>query len=134
MQNLDDEIAIEYVRASGPGGQNVNKVSTAAQLRFDAVHSPSLTEEVRARLLQLAGKRINAEGILIVTAHRFRTQEKNRADAIARFYELIRKASQRPKPRRATKPTQASKETRINVKKKRGELKKLRRGNSNFEG
>ena len=128
MQNLESEINLEYVRASGPGGQNVNKVSTAVQLRFDVAHSPSLPEDVRARWIKLAGRRINADGILILAADRFRTQEKNREDAIARLYELIRKASQKPKKRRPTKPTKSSKEKRLEGKKKRGEIKKLRRG------
>lgn len=126
MKKLASEIAIEFIRASGPGGQNVNKVSTAAQLRFDAARSPSLSEEARARLIQLAGRRISADGILIITANRFRTQERNREDALARFYELIHKASLRPKKRQATKPTKASKEERLKEKKKRGEVKKWR--------
>lgn len=128
MKPLEKEITLEYIRASGPGGQNVNKVSTAAQLRFDAVNSPSLSDDVKTRLIQLAGKRISAEGILILTASRFRTQEKNREDVLARFYELIRKASEKPKARHKTKPSKASKEKRLQEKKKRGEVKKQRRG------
>ncbi len=127
MKNLEDEITFEYIRAAGPGGQNVNKVSTAAQLRFNAARSPSLAEETRARLIRLAGKKINAEGILVITAKRFRTQEKNRADALARFYDLMRRASQRPKRRLPVQPNKASKEKRLQSKKKRGEIKKMRR-------
>lgn len=128
MEKLEKEISFEYFRASGPGGQNVNKVSTAARLRFDAARSPSLSEEVRARLIRLAGKRVNAEGILLITAERFRTREENREDALARFYDLLRRASRRPKKRLATQPTKASQEERLKGKKKRGELKKMRRG------
>ena len=122
------ELQIDFMRASGPGGQNVNKVATAAQLRFD-VHASSLPEEVKARLIALAGKRISGEGILLIEAKRFRTQEQNREDAIQRFVELVRKALVKPKSRKKTKPTQASKEVRIKEKKRRGEIKKLRQSN-----
>jgi len=124
---LDDrELQIEFVRASGPGGQNVNKVSTAAQLRFD-VRASAIPQEVKARLIPLAGNRITSEGILLIEARRFRTQEHNREDAIQRFTDLIRKALVEPKKRRKTKPTQSSKEERIQEKKRRGEIKKMRR-------
>ena len=126
MKNLDKEISLEYIRSSGPGGQNVNKVATAVQLRFDITNSASLGSELKGRLIQLAVKRVNAEGVLILEAKRFRTQEANREDALAKFHELIRKASEKPKTRHKTKPTKASKEERIKVKKKRGETKKLR--------
>ena len=128
MKRLEDEITLEYVRSSGPGGQNVNKVSTAVQLRFDIVNSPTLASHLKGRLIQLAGKRVNADGVLILEAKRFRTQEANREDALAKFHELIRKASEKPKVRRKTKPTKASQEERMKEKKKRGEIKKLRRG------
>lgn len=127
LQIAEREIQIDFVRASGPGGQNVNKVATAAQLRFDVQGSGSLPAEVRERLLKLAGKRITAEGILILDARRFRTQEANRADAIQRFIELVRKATVRPKPRRRTRPTQASMEARLKLKKERSAIKKSRR-------
>lgn len=127
MKSLDKEIALEYIRASGPGGQNVNKVATAVQLRFDVLNSPTLASELKGRLIRLAGKRVNADGVLLLEAKRFRTQEANREDALAKFYELIRKASETPKTRRKTKPTKASKEERLKTKKRRGEVKKLRR-------
>ena len=126
MKNLDSEIRLEYIRASGPGGQNVNKVATAVQLRFDIFNSPNLASDAKGRLIVLAGKRVNADGILILESKRFRTQEQNRDDAIAKFYELIQKARVKPKVRKKTRVTKASKEKRLNEKKKRSEVKKLR--------
>ncbi|MBK9782416.1 MAG: aminoacyl-tRNA hydrolase [Anaerolineales bacterium] len=133
MKRLENEIQLEYIRASGPGGQNVNKVATAVQLRFDVVHSPSLGADLKGRLLRLAGKRINSEGVLILEAKRFRTQEANREDALAKFHELVRKAGEKPKLRHKTKPTKASKEERIKEKKQRGAVKKLRQGKTRIE-
>lgn len=122
----EDEIQEDFVRASGSGGQNVNKVATAVQLRFDALHSPSLPEEVRNRLLQLAGKRITDDGVVIIDARRFRTQERNRQDALDRLVILIRKAAVRPRTRRKTKPTRTSIEQRMDTKKRRGQTKQMR--------
>lgn len=124
-----DESEIEecFIRASGPGGQNVNKVATAVQLRFDAVHSPSLPAPVRERLIALAGRRISADGILVITAQRFRTQSRNRADALERLLELIRAAAYPPKSRKPTRPTRASKKRRLADKQRRGELKRGRK-------
>ena len=128
---LDErEIQEDFVRASGPGGQNVNKVSTAVQLRFDAAHSFSLPEEVRARLMCLAGRRLTNEGEVLIEAKRFRTQERNRQDAINRLVALIQQAAEKPKLRIETKPTKASKRRRLESKKQRGEVK---RGRSKIE-
>ncbi len=124
---LDEkEIREEFIRSSGPGGQNVNKVSTAVQLRFDVGHSPSLPEDVRRRLLSLAGKKITADGILIIDARRFRTQAANRQDALDRLVAVVRKAAEAPRVRRRTKPTRASKERRLESKRRRSETKRLR--------
>jgi ribosome-associated protein len=125
LQIDERELQIDFVRASGPGGQNVNKVATAAQLRFD-VNTSTLPEAVKGRLIHLAGNRITGEGVLLIEAKRFRTQEQNRADAIQRFIELVRRSLVKPKTRKKTKPTQASREERLKEKKKRGEIKRLR--------
>ncbi|HEY5730339.1 MAG TPA: alternative ribosome rescue aminoacyl-tRNA hydrolase ArfB [Anaerolineales bacterium] len=122
------ELHFEYVRASGPGGQNVNKVATAVQLRFDILNSPSLASDIKGRLIQLAGKRVNADGVLVIEARRFRTQDANREDAIRRFSGLVRKSLIPTKPRRKTKPTGASREKRLQNKKRKGEVKKGRQG------
>src|SRR6266852_4598185 len=105
----DSEVSETFIRSSGPGGQNVNKLATAVQLRFDVRHSPSLPHEVRARLERLSGKRLTRDGVLVIIAQRHRTQERNRADAVDRLVELIRTAAVRPTPRRPTRPTFASK-------------------------
>jgi ribosome-associated protein len=125
LQIDEDELQIDFVRASGPGGQNVNKVATAAQLRFD-VRASSLPGDAKERLIHLAGKRITSDGVLLIEAKRFRTQEQNREDAIQRFVELVRRSLVKPKARKKTKPTAASKEERLKEKKKRGEIKKMR--------
>jgi len=126
--NLDEsEIQFDFVRASGPGGQNVNKVSTACQLRFDVVNSASLPQEVKRRLMKLAGSRMTTEGVLVIEAKRHRTQEQNRQDALARLITLVQKALEKPKPRHRTRPTLASQKRRVEKKKRRGEIKRMRR-------
>ena len=123
----ESELTEDFIRASGPVGQKVNKLASAVQLRFDVRHSPSLPEAVRARLERLAGRRLTRDGVLVITAQRHRTQERNRADARERLCELIREAATPPVPRRPTRPTRASKERRIETKKRRATVKGLRR-------
>jgi ribosome-associated protein len=133
MIRITDRISIEereleerFVRASGPGGQNVNKLSSAVQLRFDVRHSPSLSADVRMRLERMAGRRLTRDGVLVIMAQRHRTQERNRQDARDRLIELIQRASVAPTPRRPTKPTRGSKERRLATKKNRSSIKSLR--------
>ena len=133
MIPITDEIAIgeselseSFVRSSGPGGQNVNKVSSAVQLRFDVRQSPSLPNDVAVRLMRIAGKRLTKEGVIVIIAQRHRTQERNRDDARERLFEMIRQAAVRPLVRRPTKPTRASKQRRIEGKKHRANIKKMR--------
>ena len=133
MIRITDSISIDeaeleesFVRSSGPGGQNVNKLSTAVQLRFDVRHSPSLPNDVAVRLAGIAGRRLTKDGVLVILAQRHRTQERNRADALDRLVELIRQAAVRPIPRRPTKPTKASRQRRLEGKKHRSGIKSLR--------
>jgi len=140
MIRITDRISIDerelderFVRASGPGGQNVNKLSSAVQLRFDVRGSPSLPPDVRMRLERLAGQRLTREGVLVIMAQRHRTQERNRADARERLIELVRRASIAPTPRRPTKPSRGAKERRLATKKNRSGIKGLRREKPEME-
>ena len=133
MIRVTDRISIDegeleeaFIRASGPGGQNVNKLSSAVQLRFDVRHSPSLPDSVRMRLERLAGKRLTREGVLVITAQRHRTQERNRDDALQRLIDLIAQAAVAPTPRRPTRPTAAGRARRLEGKKRRSGIKRLR--------
>ena len=123
----EDELQFQFKLASGPGGQNVNKVATAAELRFDVARSPSLPEPVRARLRALAGSRVNQDGELLITARRFRSQERNRQDALDRLVALLQQAAEAPKPRFKTKPSRAARERRMDEKRRIGVKKQARR-------
>ena len=140
MIRITDTISIDeaevhesFVRSSGPGGQNVNKLSTAVQLRFDVRHSPSLPNDVAVRLTRLAGRRMTKDGELVLIAQNHRTQERNRAEALERLIDLIRRAAVRPVPRRATKPTKAAKQRRLEGKKRRSVIKRQRQSKPSFE-
>ena len=123
----ESEIQYEFIRASGPGGQNVNKVSSAVKLRFDAANAPGLPPEVRQRLQRLAGRRMNAEGVLLLDARSHRTQEANRREAFQRLIDLLMQASVEPRPRRKTRPSPASRQRRLQGKHQRSQVKRLRR-------
>src|SRR6185437_11191093 len=129
----ESEIVEQFIRASGPGGQNVNKVASAVQLRFDVDASPALDAETRQRLCTLAGRRLSREGVIVITAERFRTRERNRADALARLIDLIRRAAIVPKPRRPTRPTGGSRERRLSEKAGRSRIKRLRQARPEAE-
>lgn len=135
MIRITDQISIDpreieesFIRPTGPGGQNVNKVSTAVQLRFDLRRSPSLPRDVSARAERLAGRRLTKEGVIVITAARYRTQEQNRADALSRLVDLLERATHRPRARKATRPSLGAKRRRMDAKSRRGTLKRLRKG------
>jgi ribosome-associated protein len=131
LYSIDEkELSFTFIRSGGPGGQNVNKVSTAAQLRFNAAASPSLPDHLKRRLLAVAGARATSEGEVIISASRFRTQERNRSDAVERLVLLIRKALEEPKKRKKTRPTHASQTRRVQNKRLHAEKKRFRRGGS----
>ncbi len=123
----DDDIEVKFIQSAGPGGQNVNKVATAAQLRFNVAACGGLSAEEKSRLTRLAGKKMTLDGELVITARRFRTQERNRQDAIDRLVELVAQALEKPKPRKKTRPTLASKKRRLDSKRQTGERKKMRK-------
>ncbi len=123
----DEEVTLSFIRSSGPGGQNVNKVSTAVQLRFDISNSPSLADEIKRRLLTIAGNRVTSDGVLVIDARNCRTQLRNKEDAVNRLVELIRQATIKPKRRVPSKPTIGSRERRLTRKRQRGELKQSRK-------
>jgi ribosome-associated protein len=134
LAGIDEkELQWSFIQSSGPGGQNVNKVATAVQLRFDVAHTNVLPEEVRKRLVHLAGRRLSQEGVLIIEAKRYRTQEKNRQDALQRLAGILQKAFEKPKVRRKTKPTHASQQRRLARKRRRSNVKRLRGGSLSGE-
>lgn len=129
----DEEIQETFVRASGPGGQNVNKLSTAVELRFNVRHSPSLPDDVSIRLQKLAGRRLTKDGVLVIESQRHRTQERNRVDAVEKLVALVLEAAHVPKPRRKTKPTRAAKAERVDSKVHRGKVKRMRASRSDHD-
>lgn len=129
----DEEITETFVRASGPGGQNVNKLSTAVELRFDARRSPNLPDDVSIRLQKLAGRRLTKDGIIVIESQRHRTQDRNRADAMDKLVALIKEAEHVPKPRKKTKPTRAAKAERVDQKVQRGKVKRMRSSRTDFD-
>lgn len=130
---LKEDLSEDFIRASGPGGQNVNKVSTAVQLRFNLEANQTLPQDVKSRAARLAGSRLTQHGEIILQADRHRTRERNRDDALQRLLDLLRRATEKPKPRKATKPTLGSKKRRLDAKKQRGQIKKMRSKSRGFD-